>query len=180
MEIWSSRQWYREDGNWIVGVTTDYRQVTLRIELADGSRYSWSECSFCVIKRYFFSLSSSNDMRIVVGCLCKGKEGWEGSPRLWVCRAKAAGSWHIISSVAFSWASAEHLSAMLLWHSLTLVLIMSGLSEVSISFTSAVVYAVSGLIFALLIFLLVLMGISNCDCKCRGWVTVLFLDWSGL
>ncbi len=41
-----------------------------------------------------------------------------------------------------------------------------GLANVSISFTSAVVYAVSGLIFLLLIFLLVLMGVSNCDCHC--------------
>ena len=45
---------------------------------------------------------------------------------------------------------------------------MSALSSVSISVTSAVVYAVSGTIFALLIFLLVLMGVSNCDCKCSG------------
>ena len=45
---------------------------------------------------------------------------------------------------------------------------MADLSSVSISFTSAVVYAVSGTIFALLIFLLVLMGVSNSDCKCSG------------
>ena len=48
---------------------------------------------------------------------------------------------------------------------------MSGpsLADVSISFTSMVVYAVSGLIFLLLIFLLVLMGVSNCDCQCSRW-----------
>ena len=44
-----------------------------------------------------------------------------------------------------------------------------GLADVSISFTSMVVYAVSGLIFLLLIFLLVLMGVSNCDCQCSRW-----------
>ena len=41
-----------------------------------------------------------------------------------------------------------------------------GLSSVSISVTSAVVYFVSGTIFFSLIFLLVMLGVTDCDWDC--------------
>lgn len=43
---------------------------------------------------------------------------------------------------------------------------MAGLSNVSISVTSAVVYFVSGAIFFSLIFLLVMLGVTDCDWDC--------------
>ena len=43
---------------------------------------------------------------------------------------------------------------------------MAGLSNVSISVTSAVVYFVSGTIFFSLIFLLVMLGVTDCDWDC--------------
>ena len=43
---------------------------------------------------------------------------------------------------------------------------MAGLSNVSISLTSAVVYFVSGTIFFSLIFLLVMLGVTDCDWDC--------------
>ena len=47
---------------------------------------------------------------------------------------------------------------------LTLLLIreMGDLSSVSISFTTAIVYLASGAFFFLLIFLLVMLGVSDC------------------
>ena len=44
---------------------------------------------------------------------------------------------------------------------------MGGLSSVSISITSAVVYGVFGAIFFLLIFLLVLLGVTDCNWDCN-------------
>ena len=41
-------------------------------------------------------------------------------------------------------------------------------SSVSISITSAIVYVVSGLVFFLLVFLLVMMGVTNCNWECEG------------
>ena len=41
-------------------------------------------------------------------------------------------------------------------------------SSVSISITSAIVYVVSGLVFFLLVFLLVMMGVTNCNWDCEG------------
>ena len=41
-------------------------------------------------------------------------------------------------------------------------------SSVSISITSAIVYIVSGLVFFLLVFLLVMMGVTNCNWECEG------------
>jgi len=41
-----------------------------------------------------------------------------------------------------------------------------GESSVSISTTSAIVYVVSGLVFFFLVFLLVMMGVTNCDWEC--------------
>jgi len=47
---------------------------------------------------------------------------------------------------------------------------MGGLSSVSISITSAVVYGVFGAVFFLLIFLLVLLGVTDCNWDCnRCW-----------
>jgi len=51
--------------------------------------------------------------------------------------------------------------------------VMADLSSVSISFTTAIVYLASGTFFFLLIFLLVMLGISDCHffnrccCRCR-------------
>ena len=44
---------------------------------------------------------------------------------------------------------------------------MGGLSSVSISITSAIVYGVFGAIFFLLIFLLVLLGVTDCNWDCN-------------
>ena len=41
-------------------------------------------------------------------------------------------------------------------------------SSVSISITSAIVYVISGLVFFLLVFLLVMMGVTNCNWECEG------------
>ena len=41
-------------------------------------------------------------------------------------------------------------------------------SSVSISITSAIVYVVSGLVFFFLVFLLVMMGVTNCNWHCEG------------
>ena len=41
-------------------------------------------------------------------------------------------------------------------------------SSVSISITSAIVYVVSGLVFFFLVFLLVMMGVTNCNWQCEG------------
>ena len=41
-------------------------------------------------------------------------------------------------------------------------------SSVSISITSAIVYVFSGLVFFLLVFLLVMMGVTNCNWECEG------------
>ena len=46
---------------------------------------------------------------------------------------------------------------------------MAGLSNVSISVTSAVVYFVSGAIFFSLIFLLVMLGVTDCDWDCSRY-----------
>ena len=44
-------------------------------------------------------------------------------------------------------------------------------ASVSISITSAIVYIVSGLVFFGLVFLLVMMGVTNCNWECceRYW-----------
>ena len=39
-------------------------------------------------------------------------------------------------------------------------------SSVSISITSAIVYVISGLVFFGLVFLLVMMGVTNCNWSC--------------
>ena len=49
---------------------------------------------------------------------------------------------------------------------------MAGLSNVSISVTSAVVYFVSGTIFFSLIFLLVMLGVTDCDWDCSRLFSV--------
>eukprot|EP00090_Calanus_glacialis_P020212 TRINITY_DN31090_c0_g1_i1.p1 TRINITY_DN31090_c0_g1~~TRINITY_DN31090_c0_g1_i1.p1 ORF type:complete len:116 (-),score=28.49 TRINITY_DN31090_c0_g1_i1:303-650(-) len=41
-------------------------------------------------------------------------------------------------------------------------------NTVSMSITSAIVYAFSGGLFFLLIFLLIMIGISNCNWECKG------------
>ena len=41
-------------------------------------------------------------------------------------------------------------------------------ASVSISITSAIVYIVSGLVFFGLVFLLVMMGVTNCNWHCEG------------
>ena len=41
-------------------------------------------------------------------------------------------------------------------------------SSVSISITSAIVYVVSGLVFFFLVFVLVMMGVTNCNWHCEG------------
>jgi hypothetical protein len=41
-------------------------------------------------------------------------------------------------------------------------------ASVSISTTSAIVYALSGLVFFTLVFLLVMMGVTNCHWECCG------------
>jgi len=47
---------------------------------------------------------------------------------------------------------------------------MGGLSSVSISITSAIIYVVFGGIFFLLIFLLVMVGVTDCNWDCnRCW-----------
>ena len=51
------------------------------------------------------------------------------------------------------------------WWVVTVIIIM-GLSSVSISFTTAIVYIVSGVVFFLLIFLLVMVGVTDCNCGC--------------
>ena len=54
---------------------------------------------------------------------------------------------------------------------------MSDLSNVSISFTTAIVYLASGTFFFLLIFLLVMLGISDCHFLSRSVLLVyLILD----
>ena len=54
-----------------------------------------------------------------------------------------------------------------------------GLSSVSFSFTTAIVYLVSGAVFFLLIFLLVMLGVTDCNCDCDRLV-VFFYYWYGL
>ena len=49
---------------------------------------------------------------------------------------------------------------------------MAGLSNVSISVTSAVVYFVSGTIFFSLIFLLVMLGVTDCNWDCSRLFSV--------
>ena len=44
-----------------------------------------------------------------------------------------------------------------------------GLSAVSISFTTAIVYIVSGAVFFFLIFLLVMLGVTDCNCDCSRY-----------
>ena len=41
-------------------------------------------------------------------------------------------------------------------------------ASVSISITSAIVYIISGLVFFGLVFLLVMMGVTNCNWECEG------------
>ena len=41
-------------------------------------------------------------------------------------------------------------------------------ASVSISITSAIVYVISGLVFFGLVFLLVMMGVTNCNWQCEG------------
>ena len=41
-------------------------------------------------------------------------------------------------------------------------------ASVSISITSAIVYVISGLVFFGLVFLLVMMGVTNCNWECEG------------
>ena len=55
------------------------------------------------------------------------------------------------------------------WWVVTIIITM-GLSSVSISFTSAIVYIVSGVVFFLLIFLLVMVGVTDCNCGCTKYL----------
>ena len=54
------------------------------------------------------------------------------------------------------------------WWVVTIIITM-GLSSVSISFTTAIVYIVSGVVFFLLIFLLVMVGVTDCNCDCSRY-----------
>ena len=54
----------------------------------------------------------------------------------------------------------------LTWWVVTILTITMGLSSVSISFTTAIVYIVSGVVFFLLIFLLVMVGVTDCNFAC--------------
>ena len=52
-------------------------------------------------------------------------------------------------------------------------------SSVSISITSAIVYVVSGLVFFLLVFLLVMMGVTNCNWDCEGGSVFVDVELNG-
>ena len=53
-----------------------------------------------------------------------------------------------------------------------------GQSSVSISTTSAIVYVISGLVFFFLVFLLVMMGVTNCNWSCCSrWATIVFFSF---
>ena len=52
-----------------------------------------------------------------------------------------------------------------------------GLSSVSFSFTTAIVYLVSGAVFFLLIFLLVMLGVTDCNCDCDRLVVFSSCDF---
>ena len=56
------------------------------------------------------------------------------------------------------------------WWVVTILTIIMGLSSVSISFTTAIVYIVSGIVFFLLIFLLVMVGVTDCNCDCSRYL----------